>query len=283
MPNGTPTTNSACAWTEDGATYGKVALRERRVKMKTRTFAVSLFALASVFATVPGCRRESTRVDDAKQEIDPQIEDLEDTFKQIETWQNYREVCRKTRFFGGILEQKINAVKDPATRMKYFNRLYDLAFSVPFDATDPATRSYQLTSFFVMTDDAQGCAQEYEDVDTEWSICLRRLKILKAELQKVEAFFEGRQHGDTFKGSRDDWKDYREEVNGVYGRYDIQVSKYFRDSRTGDGLTYERWHYFHSQFEELLGHKVEVWPCVLEKWEKERQKRAAADKTKDIK
>ena len=134
-----------------------------------------------------------------------------------------------------------------------------------------------------MTDDAQGCAQEYEDVDTEWSICLRRLKILKAELQKVEAFFEGKGYRDTFKGSRDDWKDYREEVNGVYERYDRQVSKYFRDSRTGDGLTYERWHYLHSQFEEILGHKVEVWSCVLEKWEKERKRRAALGNVEEMK
>ncbi len=251
--------------------------------MNTMTFAVSLFVLANVFIALPGCHKESARVDDAKQEIDPQIKELDETFKSIGTWQAYRDVCRKIRFFGGALDRKINDVKDPATRMKYFTRLCDLAFSVPLDATDPATRSYQLTSFFVMTDDAKGCAQGYDDVDSEWSICLRRLKILKVELQKVEAFFEGKGNRDTFKGNRDDWKDYREKVNGVYGRYDRQVSTYFRDSRTADGLTYERWHYLHSQFEEILGHKVEVWPCVLEKWEKERKRRATLDKGEEMK
>ena len=108
------------------------------------------------------------------------------------------------------------------------------------------------------------------------------LKILKAELQKVEVFFEGKGYRDTFKGNRDDWKDYRERVNGVYGRYDRQVSHCFRDTRTADGLTYERWHYLHSQFEEILGHKVEVWRSVLEKWEKESQKREAAAKAKEM-
>ena len=251
--------------------------------MKTITFTVSLLVAASVFATLTGCRKENARVDDAKQEIDPQIKDLEETFKRIGSWQDYREVSHKIRFLGGILERKINDVKDPATRMKYFTRLYDLAFSVPLDATDPATRSYQLTSFFVMTDNVRGCAQGNDDVDSEWSISLRRLKILKAELQKVEAFFEGKGYSDTFKGNRDDWQDYREEVNGVYERYDRQVSKYFRDTRTAEGLTYERWHYFHYQFEEILGHKVEVWHSVLEKWEKERQKRQAAAKAKEVK
>lgn len=251
--------------------------------MKTMTFAVSLFVAVSVSATLTGCRKESALVDDAKREIDPQIKDLEETFKRIGSWQDYREVSHKIRFFGGILDRKINDVKDPATRMKYFTRLYDLAFSVPLDATDPATRSYQLTSFYVMTDNVRGCAQGNDDVDSEWSISLRRLKILKAELQKVETFFEGKGYSDTFKGNRDDWQDYRERVNGVYERYDRQVSKYFRDTRTAEGLTYERWHYFHSQFEEILGHKVEVWHSVLEKWEKERQKRAAAAKAKEVK
>ena len=50
-----------------------------------------------------------------------------------------------------------------------------------------------------------------------------------------------------------------------------------------DFLTYERWHSIHSQLEEMLGHKVKVWPCVLEKWEKERQKREAAAKAKEVK
>ena len=254
--------------------------------MKLSFVIYAMFALlvaASVFATLTGCRKESAHVDDARQEIDPQIKDLEETFKSIGSWQDYREVCHKIRFFGGILDRKINDVKDPATRMKYFTRLYDLAFSVPLDATDPATRSHQLTSFFLMTDDVRGCAQGNDDVDSEWSISLRRLKILKAELQKVEAFFEGKGYRDTFKGNRDDWQDYREEVNAVYGRYDRQVSKCFRDTRTGDGLTYERWHYFHSQFEKLLGHKVEVWSCVLEKWEKERKRRAALGKEEKVK
>ncbi len=60
------------------------------------------------------------------------------------------------------------------------------------------------------------------------------------------------------------------------------ISKCFRDWRTAEGLTYERWHYFHSQFEEILGYKVEVWRSVLEKWEKERQKREAAAKAKEM-
>ena len=127
--------------------------------MNSMTFAVSIFVLANVFIALPGCHKESERVDDTKQEMDPQIKELEETFKSIGTWQAYRDVCRKIRFFGGVLDRKINDVKDPATRMKYFTRLCDLAFSVPLDAAAPATRSYQLTSFFVMTDDAKGCAQ----------------------------------------------------------------------------------------------------------------------------
>ena len=87
----------------------------------------------------------------------------------------------------------------------------------------------------------------------------------------------------TFKGNHDDWQDYRKQVRGAYKHEDRMVSIYFRDTRTADGLTYECWHYFHSQSEEILGHKVEVWSCVLEKWEKERQKREAAAKAKEMK
>ena len=166
--------------------------------------------------------------------------------------------------------------------MKYFRKLSDLAFSVQVDATDPATRSYQLTSFNIMTDEAAGCAEDHEDVDSQWSITLRRLKTFKDEMQRVEAFFEGKGGQDTFKGSLEDWQDYRKKVKGTYKYEDRMISKYFRDSRTADGLTYERWHYFHSQFEEILGHKVEVWRSVLEKWEKERQKREAAAKAKEM-
>jgi len=263
--------------------YRKTKMTEWRIKMRPITLATSLLVLAGVFTTLSGCKRENVPIGDDKQEIDPQIKDLEETFKRIGSWQNYLEVCHKIRFFGAILERKINDVKDPATRMKYFTRLYDLAFSVPLDATDPAARSYQLKSFFVMTDDVHGCAQENDDVDSEWSITLRRLKIFKAEMQKIEAFFEGKGYGDTFKGGYDVWQDYRETVKGMYKNEDKMVSIYFRDTRTADGLTYERWHYLHSQFEEILGHKVEVWSCVLEKWEKEREKRAAADKAKEMK
>ncbi len=196
--------------------------------MRPITLATSLLVLAGVFTTLSGCKRENVPIGDDKQEIDPQIKNLEETFKRIGSWQNYLEVCHKIRFFGAILERKINDVKDPATRMKYFTRLYDLAFSVPLDATDPAARSYQLKSFFVMTDDVHGCAQENDDVDSEWSITLRRLKIFKAEMQKVEAFFEGKGYGDTFKGGYDVWQDYRETVKGMYKNEDKMVSIYFR-------------------------------------------------------
>ena len=133
-----------------------------------------------------------------------------------------------------------------------------------------------------MTDEAAGCAEDHEDVDSQWSISLRRLKTFKEEIQRVEAFFEGKGGQETFKGSLEDWQDYRKLVKGTYKNEDRMISKCFRDWRTAEGLTYERWHYFHSQFEEILGHKVEVWRSVLEKWEKERQKREAAAKAKEM-
>ncbi len=43
-----------------------------------------------------------------------------------------------------------------------------------------------------MTDEAAGCAEDHEGVDSQWSITLRRLKTFKEEMQRVEAFFEGK-------------------------------------------------------------------------------------------
>ena len=251
--------------------------------MRPMILTSSLLALASVLTALPGCKRDELPPDDAKQETDPQIKELEEDFKRFGSWQVYREASLRPRPWGSKLGSRIHRIKDPDTRMKYFRKLSDLAFSVQLDATDPATRSYQLTSLYVMTDEAEGCAESSNDVDGAWSITLRRLKIFKEEMQRVEAFFEGKGYGDTFKGGYDVWQDYRETVKGMYKNEDKMVSIYFRDTRTADGLTYERWHYLHSQFEEILGHKVEVWSCVLEKWEKEREKRAAVDKAKEMK
>lgn len=253
--------------------------------MKTGSFAVLLFVLAGAFIALPGCRKENLPKESnfAKQELDPQIKDLEETFKSIGTWQAFLDEANRRPFFGSFLHRKINDVKDPAIRMKYFKRLYDLAFSVPLDATDPAPRHYQLKSLWRLTNDAKGCASVADDVENQWGIILRRLKIFKEEMHKVEAFFEGRGGLETFKGNRDSWQEYRTYIGDLYKYDDRLVSKYFRDTRTAEGLTYERWHYFHSQFEEILGHKVEVWRSVLEKWEKERQKREAAAKAKEVK
>ena len=256
--------------------------------MRPMTLMASLLVAAGVLTTLHGCKRDELPPDDAlpRQEIDPQVKDLEEAFQLLGTWQKYMEAIRAPRrsgFYEDIISCKIKRIKDPVMRTKYFRKFSDLAFSVQIDATDPATRSYQLKSFDRLTDRAEGCAESFNDVDSEWSITLRRLKIFKAEMQKVEAFFEGKGHGDTFKGGYDVWQDYRETAKGMYKNEDKTVSIYFRDTRTADGLTYERWHYLHSQFEEILGHKVEVWSCVLEKWEKEREKRAAADKAKEMK
>jgi len=254
--------------------------------MRPISLATSLLVLASVFATLTGCRKESIHADDAKQEIDSQIKDLEEAFQIFGTWQKYMEAIRAPRrsgFHEDIISCKIKRIKDPVMRTKYFRKFSDLAFSVQIDATDPAARSYQLESFDRLTDVVESHAETSDDVDSQWSITLRRLKTFKEEMQKVEAFFDGKGYHETFNGSRDDWQDYRKKVKGMYKNEDRMISKYFRDTRTGDGLTYERWHYFHSQFEKLLGHKVEVWSCVLEKWEKERKKRAALGKEEKVK
>ncbi len=256
--------------------------------MRPMTLMASLLAAAGVLTTLHGCKRDELPPDDAqpRQEIDPQVKDLEEAFQLLGTWQKYMEAIRAPRrsgFHEDVLGSKIKRIKDPVMRMKYFRKWSDLAFSVQIEATDPAARSYQLESFDRLTDVVESHAETSDDVDSQWSITLRRLKTFKEEMQRVGAFFEGKGGHDTFKGSLEDWQDYRKKVKGTYKYEDRMISKYFRDSRTADGLTYERWHYLHSQFEEILGHKVEVWPCVLEKWEKERKRRAALDKGEEMK
>ena len=133
--------------------------------MSARMLTVSIFVLAGVFPTLSGCRKGNVSAGDSKQEVAAsQIKDLEEAFKFVGTWQTYIEASHHKRFSEGGVGRKINDVKDPVTRMKYFKRLYDLAFSVPLDAADPATRSHQLASFRMLTDDARRCAEEAEDI-----------------------------------------------------------------------------------------------------------------------
>ncbi|MBQ4198953.1 MAG: hypothetical protein II649_03625 [Kiritimatiellae bacterium] len=251
--------------------------------MKLAILMVSLLVLAYVLVTSSGSCKQLPNVAKFEQVSDPQIAELKEAFKRFATWQKYMDAFHQVRFWGDHIGTKINRIKDPVVRMEYFRKFSDLAFSVQIDASDSTTRSYQLKSFNIMTDEAKTCASVYNDVNSQWDITFRRLKTFKKEMQAVETFFEGKGGLETFKGERDEWQDYRRKVKGAYKNEDKIVSHYFRDTRTADGLTYERWHYLHSQFEEILGHKVEVWSSVLEKWEKERKRRAALGKTEESK
>jgi len=237
--------------------------------MSARMLTVSIFVLAGIFPTLSCCRKGNVSAGDSKQEVAAsQIKDLEEAFKFVGTWQTYIEASHHKRFSEGGVGRKINDVKDPVTRMKYFKRLYDLAFSVPLDAADPATRSHQLASFRMLTDDARRCAEEAEDMYYKWETRIRRLKIVKAEMQKVEAFLNGKEGRDTFKGSCYDWESYRRKVRESYN-YDAQeLSWYFDDTWIVDGLTYEQWHSMRSQLEKILERKMKMQAQRFENREK---------------
>ena len=156
--------------------------------MRPMTLMASLLVAAGVLTTLHGCKRDELPPDDVqpRQEIDPQVKNLEEAFQLLGTWQKYMEAIRAPRrsgFHEDVLGSKIKRIKDPVMRMKYFRKWSDLAFSVQIEATDPAARSYQLESFDRLTDVVESHAETSDDVDSQWSITLRRLKTFKEEIE----------------------------------------------------------------------------------------------------
>ena len=160
--------------------------------------------------------------------------------------------------------------------MEYFNRFFEAAFSFTIDATDPGTRTDQMFAFAELSETVADCAYARDDLDNYWETHLRRLRKIQEEMRRVEEFFKGTGEQETFRGTRDDWKDYRGYVRGEYASAARSLSGQFGTIQTADFLTYERWLSIRSQLEEILGHKVQVWDCVLKKWQEQQEKKRNA-------
>ena len=254
--------------------------------MKIELIAINL--LVSVIVGFSGCNKETASTDasllDTKEEAaDSAVVQIQKNIDRISDWRSYIETNSKYHNFTSQLCVEINQVSDPSLRIKCFDSLVKVAFSFPLDASDPDTRSEQLSVFFELSNAVAHCAYWRYDIDNFWDVNLRRLKRIKSEMQGIEAFLSGRGDTDKFSGNPDGWHDYSKRVKARYDNCDRSYSRYFGTTVMADFLTYERWHSIHSQLEEMLGHKVKVWPCVLEKWEKERQKREATGKAKEVK
>ena len=232
--------------------------------------------LAGIAAAILGCRQEKDSAGASTKAVDPGELRIQEAFNLISDWQFRGGEYGKYRDTMVTLDTELYRIGDPARRKKHLSRFAEIVFSYPLDATDPGTRDRQFLAFTMLSDSASSSAYGREEIDIYWEICLRRLKRIKDERLKVEAYFGGKGEQETFKGDRDGWNDYRERVNGTYEECDRCYSRVFGDWKTASSLPYERWLSIRSQLEEILGHEVKVWRPVLEYWEEKRRKKSVS-------
>ena len=245
-------------------------------RMAFDSLATLVMLLTGLVVCLVGCRQEADTKEASKLTADTKDREIEESLKRFETWQSFNEATARIPFFDGILSQKINRVKDPVQRMKFFRRLSGAAFGVPLDASDVAVRRNQFVAFCEMTRCAAGCAETYDDLDSYWHIVFRRIKVFQDEMKKIEAFLGGKGDAETFKGNRNDWERYYTYVKNVCERYCEKRAYYFGDMRTAYRLDYDRWQSIRARLEELVGHEVKVWRSVLEYWEEKRGKKTVS-------
>ena len=109
-------------------------------RMAFDSLATLVMLLTGLVVCLVGCRQEADTKEASKLTIDEKDREIEESLKRFETWQSFNEATARIPFFDGILSQKINRVKDPVQRMKFFRRLSGAAFGVPLDASDVAVR-----------------------------------------------------------------------------------------------------------------------------------------------
>ncbi len=205
--------------------------------------------------------------------IPPEEIQLQEMLGRIKDWRSFLNASSGNKHIEIHIKHGINQIEDPGRRMEYFNRFFETAFSFAIDATDPGTRTDQMFAFAELSEEVADCAYARYDQDNFWETHLRRLRRIQEEIRRVEEFFKGTGGQETFRGTRDDWKAYRRYVRGVYARDARSLSGQFGTIQTADFLTYERWLSIRSQLEEILGHKVEVWDCVLKKWQEQQERK----------
>ncbi len=252
------------------------------MKIRRKTSVSFLVLLAGILLGIIGCRKEKVSEKTAGNALDPEELQIPGDIGQVATWQSYLEGSSRTNHFTCSLGQKINRVKDPDRRMGYFKRFMETAFSFPLDATDSGTRMDQLFAFCEITDMVALSALGRDDVESEWDVNLRCLRKIKNELGRLDAYLDGKGHGEEFKGNRAGWVEYRRHVSYRYRKYDKEFSRNFGVTRTAWFLGRDKWTKTRSLLEELLGHKVNVWPDIQETLDR-REKADRLKKEKDAK
>ncbi len=226
-----------------------------------------------VAVSAPPVATSTPAVEVPATEIPPEEVQLQERLDRIKDWRSFLNASSGHKHIETHIKHGINQIKDPGRRMEYFNRFFETAFSFAIDATDPGTRTDQMFAFSELSETVADCAYARDDQDNFWETHLRRLRRIQEEMRRVEEFFKGTGGQETFRGTRDDWKDYRRYVRGEYGSAARSLSGQFGTIQTADFLTYERWLSIRSQLEEILGHKVQVWDCVLKKWQEQQERK----------
>ena len=230
-------------------------------------------SVSPVITSAPPVTTSAPTVKVPATNILPEEIQLQERLKRIKDWRSFLNASSGNTHISTHIKHNINQIGDPVRRMEYFKRFFEIAFSFTIDATDPGTRRDQMFAFAELSEEVADCAYARDDQDNFWETHLRRLRRIQEEIRRLEEFFKGTGGLETFRGTRDDWKDYRRYVRGVYASDARSLSGQFGTIQTADFLTYERWLSIRSQLEEILGHKVEVWDCVLKKWQEQQERK----------
>ena len=254
-----------------------------------------LFALACMAIGLAGCREEASPVDTALEQAEKKDREIQAGLNLVTNWQSHFELLyfKRDRFLNN-LKHAIMFEADNERYKKYMGWFVDAAFSIPTDSEDSRTRAHQLDSFCYMTESVMKCAGGHDDWNTYWTIGLRRLERIKAELQKIKVHLpNGEPHWDEEKGEwpvlgHDGWDNCFGIVKVEYGHSVHGLKSTINNFLMTRVLTYDKWVEYHSRLEKIIGSKVPIKDVMFKSWdmrkallEKRRREAIAVQKRKE--
>jgi len=250
-----------------------------------RTGRIILIVLSCVLLGILGCRRESASQETSSKAVDTGELKIQEALNMLSDWRFFHGGAARNNATMSKLRDELDRLKDPVRRKKYLNRLVDIVFAYPLNATEPdpdflcypidaagpGTRREQWRAFSEMSDMVSFLTDPYRDMECLCEIKLRRLKRLRDETRSVEAYLAGNGDSKAYKGERNGWVAYHKRVQGDYNSSANKLSRLVNNILVTHTLSYEKWRDIHSRLEKIVGHEVEIRPSILKLWEEERK------------
>ena len=257
------------------------------MEMKKRR--TMLLVLSCVLFGPLGCRKESALQETSVKAVDTSELKIKEALDKISDWRFYHGDLVERKKNMSTLRDELIRLNDPVRRKKYVERLADIVFAYPLDATvpgpdgsyypidpvAPGTRREQWLAFSEMSDRVSFFTDPYCDMEYLWEVKLRRLKRIRDEMRSVEAYLAGNGDRKAYKGDRNDWVAYHKCVQGDYESFVNELSRLINNILMTHTLSYEKWSDIRLQLETIIGHEVEIKESILNLWEEKRKKEQA--------